>query len=127
MPIIKDKNEVVLFSNPIKLYLFKDKQRVKVSFKITDYVVINREFSQDNFEYILENYDIGEGIQGNIKDIDDSKIWWHHSKQGPRPECEPANFIGINFNRYSFRISTQEMDFVYMNYYHQKNNKMHWD
>ena len=127
MSISKDKNDVVLFSDPLKIYLFKDKQRVKVSFKITDYVVMNREFSQDNFEHILENYNIGEGVQGTVKDIDNSKIWWFRSRSGPRPECEPANFIGINFNRYSFRISLQKMDFIYRNYYHQKNNKMHWD
>ena len=46
MPTIKDNNNVVLFSDPFKVYLFKDKQIVKLSFKITDYVVINREFKQ---------------------------------------------------------------------------------
>jgi hypothetical protein len=127
MPIIKDNNNVVLFTEPLKIYLFKDKQRVKVSFKITDYVVINREFKQDNFEYILENYNIRDGIQGNIKDIDDNKVWWFHSKFGPRPESKPANFVGINFNRYSFRIAVQEMERIKENYYHQKSNKMHWD
>ena len=127
MPTILDHNDVVIFYDPLKIYLFKDKQRVKVSFKITDYVVINREFKQEDFEYILENWNIGEGVQGNIRDIDDNKIWWYHSKFGPRPECEPANFVGINFNRYSFRISVQEMERIKENYYHQKSNKMHWD
>ena len=127
MPTIKDSNNVVLFTEPLKIYLFKDKQKVKVSFKITDYVVINREFEQEDFEYILENWNIGEGVQGNIKDIDNNKIWWFHSKFGPRPECEPANFVGINFNRYSFRISVQEMELMKNTYFHQKTNKMHWD
>ena len=127
MRTILDHNDVVIFYDPLKIYLFKDEQRVKVSFRINDYVVINREFKQEDFEYILENWNIGEGVQGNIRDIDDSKIWWFHSKFGPRPECRPANFVGINFNRYNFRIPVQEMERIKENYYHQKSNKMHWD
>ena len=127
MPTIKDDNHVVLFTDPIKLYLFKDKERVKVSFKITDYVVINREFKQKDFEFIIENWNIDDGIQGNIETIGDGKIWWYYSRFGPRPEFVPAQFVGINFNRYSFRISLEEMFRVKEDYLHQKNNKMHWD
>ena len=127
MRTILDNNDVVLFYDPLKIYLFKDKKKVKVSFRITDYIVTNREFKQEDFEYILENWNIGEGVQGNIRDIDDNKIWWFHSKFGPRPECRPANFVGINFNRYSFRISVQEMELMKNTYFHQKTNKMHWD
>tara|TARA_B110001454_G_scaffold176575_1_gene168734 strand:+ start:1010 stop:1390 length:381 start_codon:yes stop_codon:yes gene_type:complete len=126
MPITKDSNNVVLFSDLLKIYLFKDKERVKVSFKITDYVVINREFSQENFEYILENWKIGEGVQ-KLSTIGDGHIWWFHGRFGPRPECVPANFVSINFNRYSFRISVEEMERITENYYYQKSNKMHWD
>ena len=127
MPIIKDDNNVVLFSDPFKVYLFKDTQRVKISFKITDYVVLGREFKQENFEYILANWNTEEGIQGDIRDVDNNKYWWYHSKFGPRPESEPADFVGINFNRYSFRFSVQEMESLKTTYFHQKNNKMHWD
>lgn len=127
MPTIKDNNNVVLFSDPFKVYLFKDKKRVKLSFKITDYIVVNREFKQEDFEYILNNWKIGDGIQGNIRDIDDNKIWWYWSKFGPRPECIPADFVAINFNRYSFRFSLKDMESMYIAYIHQKNNKMHWD
>ena len=127
MPTTKDSNNVVLFSDPFKVYLFKDKNRVKLSFKITDYVVLGREFKQEDFEYILEHWNVGEGVQGGIRDVDDNKYWWYHSKFGPRPECEPANFVGINFNRYSFRFSVLDMISLQNAYLHQKNNKMHWD
>ena len=58
MPTVKDNNNVVLFSDPFKVYLFKDIQQVKISFKITDYVVLGREFKQEDFEYILEYHQL---------------------------------------------------------------------
>tara|TARA_B110001454_G_scaffold215777_1_gene237822 strand:+ start:235 stop:483 length:249 start_codon:yes stop_codon:yes gene_type:complete len=81
--------------------------------------------SQENFEYILENWNVGEGVQG--LDYGEGRMWWYHSQFGPRPECIPANMVCINFNRFSFRISVEEMERIKENYYHQKNNKMHWD
>ena len=126
MRTILDHNDVVIFYDPLKIYLFKDKKKVKVSFKITDYIVTNQEFKQEDFEYILENWNIGEGVQG-IETIDDDKVWWYHSKFGPRPKCVPANFVSINFNRFSLRIPVEEMERIKENYYHQKTNKMHWD
>ena len=75
MPTIKDNNNVVLFSDPIKIYLFKDEQLVKVSFKISDYVVTNRDITQESFEHILENYNVDDGVQG-IEMHDNGKIWW---------------------------------------------------
>jgi hypothetical protein len=126
MPTIKDSNNVVLFSDPLKIYLFKDDKTVKVSFKVTDYIVTNREFKQEDFEYILENWKIGEGVQG-LEMKHDGKVWWYHSAFGPRPECIDANMVCINFSRFSFRISEQEMQRISDNYYHQKSNVMHWD
>ena len=126
MPTFQDTNNVVLFNDPIKIYLFKDEQLVKVSFKISDYVVTNRDITQESFEHILENYNVGDGVQG-IEMHDNGMIWWYHSKFGPRPECIPADMVCINFNRFSFRISSDEMNRIKENYYHQKNNKMHWD
>ena len=41
MNTIVDHNNVVLFSEPIKIDLFKEEKEVKISFKITDYVVTN--------------------------------------------------------------------------------------
>ena len=128
MPTILDNNNVVLFNDPIKLYLFKDTLIVKVSFKITDYVVINREFSQKDFEFILDNWQDDDGVQGNINDLDNNKIWWYYSKFGPRPESiSGVSMVCINFNRYSFRFTLDEMKRVTENYYHQKTSKMHWD
>ena len=126
MPTIKDNNNVVLFNDPIKIYLFKDEQLVKVSFKISDYVVTNRDITQEAFEHILENYNIDDGVQG-IEMHDNGKIWWYHSKSGPRPECEPASFAAVNFNRFSFRFSIDTMNKLKETYEHQKNNLMHWD
>ena len=121
----KDENGVVLFIDPIKIYLFKDEKEVKISFKITDYIVTNRSMSQENFEYILANYNKGDGVQG--LEMDDGKIWWYYSEFGPRPKCLPASMVCVNFARFSFRFSLQEMERIAAEYERQKNNVMHWD
>tara|TARA_B110000211_G_C13796068_1_gene428421 strand:+ start:329 stop:598 length:270 start_codon:yes stop_codon:yes gene_type:complete len=89
-------------------------------------MVTNRDFRQHDFEHILEFWNVGEGVQG-IETMGDGKVWWYHSEFGPRPECVPANMVCINFSRFSFRMSVEEMERIKESYYHQKNNKMHWD
>lgn len=125
--LTKDDKGVVLFDQPIKIYLFKHEKEVKVSFKLTDYCVTNRTFTQEEFENILENWDVDEGIQGMHLFHENSKIWWYLSRSGPRPVCEPANFVSVNFNRFNFRFSVCTMSTLKLEYARQKNNVMHWD
>tara|TARA_B110000285_G_C15032283_1_gene567406 strand:- start:86 stop:469 length:384 start_codon:yes stop_codon:yes gene_type:complete len=126
MPTILDENDVVLFSDPIKTYLFKEKQRVKVSFRLTDYLVTNIELTQETFEFILGHWKINKGIRG-LKTLHHGQISWAYSTCGPRPARVPASMVCINFSGFDFRISLKEMERVTENYYHQKDNKMHWD
>ena len=126
MPTILDENGVVLFSDPIKTYLFKEAERVKVSFRLTDYLVTNISLSQYNFEFMLENWKIGKGVQ-QLDTLHHGKMSWTYSKCGPRPARVPASMVCINFDGFNFRISVTEMERVMEDYYYQKDNKMHWD
>ena len=126
MNIIVDHNNVVLFSETIKIYLFKKEKEVKISFKITDYVVTNIKVTQEQFEEILAKWKTDDGIQG-METNDCGKIWWYYNDCGPRPARLPASYVNVSFKRYSFRFSVAEMVKLKEEYFRQKNNKMHWD
>ena len=118
-----DKDDVYLMDKPIKIYLFKEADEVKISFRITDYVNFHREMSIEHFQYICDNWRTGvEGLETK-----NGKYFWYYSDCGPRPECVPAKFVQINVGGWSFRISVLEMESVVEEFNYQKNNKMHWD
>jgi len=118
-----DENNVYLMDKPVKIYLFKDKDEVKVSFRVTDYCNIHRYIETEKFEYILANWRTGvEGLETRS-----GKYYWYYSDCGPRPDCVPAQFVVINTREWSFRISVQDMEQMEAEYEHQKHNKMHWD
>ena len=50
MSTIVDHHNVVLFNDLIKIYLFKEEKKVKVSFKITDYLTTHFAVTQEQFE-----------------------------------------------------------------------------
>lgn len=126
MNTIVDHNNVVLFNDLIKIYLFKEEKKVKVSFKITDYIVTHFSVSQDQFEEILAKWKTEDGIQG-MESNDCGKIWWYYNDCGPRPTRVPASYVTVSFKRYNFRFSVGEMLKLKTEYFRQKNNKMHWD
>ena len=113
-----------LFDKPIKLYVFKREDEVNVSFKITDTVTINRQFSIEEFEYIVKSWrDPGvSGMQTN-----DGRIWWEWRDCGPRPECEPADFVAVSFGGWNFRFETETMEELCSEFIKQLNTKNHWD
>ena len=45
-----------LFDKPIKIYVFKDEDEVSVSFRITDVVTINRNFTIAEFYQIVREW-----------------------------------------------------------------------
>lgn len=120
---MKDVNNVYLMTKPIKIYVFKIAQEVKISFRISDYCALTKNMSMQNFQYICDNWK--KGVQG--LETSAGKFYWYHSDTGPRPECEPADFVAINFGDWSFRISTNEMEDLVEEFHLQCNTKMHWD
>lgn len=126
MSTIVDHHNVPIFNELIKIYLFKKEKKVKVSFKITDYVVTNFAVTQDQFEEILAKWKTDDGIQA-MQSEDCGKIWWFYNDCGPRPTRVPASYVNVSFKRYNFRFSVAEMLKLKNEYLRQKNNKMHWD
>jgi len=118
-----DENNVYLMDKPIKIYVFKDKNEVKVSFRITDYCNYHREMTIEDFQYICDNWRAGvDGLETK-----GGKFYWYYSDCGPRPEQVPAQFVQINIASWSFRISVQEMLSLVDEFNYQLNNHMHWD
>lgn len=120
-----DTDGVYLMKLPVKMYVFKDSQTVKLSFRITDYCVINRNLSVEQMHTICDNWNVGEGVQG--MQIEGSRLFWYRSRTGPRPERIPADFVVINTYPFSLRISVPEMQKLVQDFHHQLNNQMHWD
>lgn len=118
-----DRDGVWRMSQPIKLYLFKDEESVKISFRVTDYMNIGRSMSEEHFQYICDNW--REGVEG--LETKSGKYYWYLSKSGPRPEQVPCEFVQINTGPFSFRISVKQMEELVAEFDKQKITKMHWD
>ena len=118
-----DSNGVWRMSKPIKIYLFKDEDMVKLSFRVTDYFNIGRHMSKEHFQYICDNWRTGvEGLETKS-----GKYYWYLSHLGPRPEQVPCKFVQVNTGPFSLRFSVKEMEELVEEFEYQKNNKMHWD
>lgn len=117
------KIDMIKFSTPIKIYVFKDQKEVAVSFKVTETCVFRKWIKQEQFQYIMDNW--REGVEGYETDM--GKVWWSHRDRGPRPLCPPADFVAIDFGDWSFRITTKEMEELEKEFERQKITKNHWD
>lgn len=115
--------DMINFDLPIKIFVFKDDSEVKVCFKISDTCVLNKFISIEDFQYICNNWRNGvNGLETNM-----GKVWWEHRTSGPRPKCESADFVSINFGDWSFRITTLEMEQLVQEFNIQLIAKNHWD
>ena len=118
-----DLNNVVMFKQDVKAYLFKESQAVKISFRVSDYMVVNLHISQEDMEHILQHW--RTGVHG--LETGSGRVWWYHKDRGPRPHCIPADYVSIDFLHYNFRISVHTMLQLQDSYNYQKNNHIHWD
>jgi hypothetical protein len=115
--------DILEFTAPIKIYVFKQDQEVSVSFLVSPHCVITRWTSLADFKYICDNWRTGvEGLETNM-----GRIWWSHRDVGPRPECQPADFVAISFGDWNFRIGTEFMKSLEQEFYRQLNSQNHWD
>ena len=116
------------FTSPLQTYLNKVDKTVSLSIKITNSCVNTYTFTQKQFENILEYWNQPGGAKFNT----DNGSWIvQHKKRGPRPICEPANFVRIDFWRdeqsFHYRVDYKDMIEVTKDYFYQKQNTMHWD
>ena len=94
------QNEFLPFTKPIKLYLFKAENAVQLSFRISDYTVLNERVSIQDMDIICKEWNNG-GVNGIETWM--GKVFWEERKFGPRPKCEPASFVAISFGKWNYR------------------------
>lgn len=117
------KTDILEFTSPIKIYVFKNENTVKISFLITPACVMDKWVSIDQFDYICKNWQ--PGVNG--LETDNGRVWWEHRTVGPRPECLPADFVAISWGEWNFRISTDAMTQLSQEFYQQLGQKNHWE
>lgn len=93
------------FKKEIKLYV--ERNEVQVGFRISDTAVFKSAFTIAEFEYIINNWRTGvEGYRTEMA----GRIFWGYRDCGPRPDCEPMEFVAISIKGYEFRISVDGME-----------------
>ena len=118
------------FNQKLKLYLFKDRQWVDLSVKVTDDYVITYHMSVQILDKILDQWTNPHG--GFDERIEPGyKITVQYKTQTPRPECANANYVrfsvfknGITHNH---RLEYNDILYLQKELFYQKNNQMHWD
>ena len=106
------------FTQPLKIYLFKDQNRVDVSVKVNDTLVNGYRFTISDFEKIVDNWQGGYAVV-------------EYKKHGPRPERKLDPYvrfsISIGYGTFHHRLTYNDMLQLEKEYFYQKNNKMYWD
>lgn len=117
------QTDILEFTKPIKIYVFKSTNEVKLSFLISAHCVRDIWMSIEHFKHICDNW--RTGVSG--LETDAGKFWWEHRTCGPRPECEPADFVAISWSDWNFRISTAFMKELVDEFNNQITMSNHWD
>lgn len=115
---------LIPFTDTVKIYVLKNENAVQVNFRITDVCVVSKRFTLDEFKTIIEGW--REGISG-LETEDSGRIWWEHRDCGPRPVCEPANFVAISIQGWHWRLTVGQMEIIEKEYHKQLVKINHWD
>ena len=104
------------FDKPIKIYLFKNKNMVSLSFFVTSYLTNQYNLKITEFESELSN------------------TYWLIEKKsrGPRPEKKPCKpFMRVSISTVGttahYRFYIDDWSKMISEYLYQKNSVMHWD
>ena len=121
-------HDMLNFTKPAKLYLFKDRAQVNLSILVSDTCVNGYNFTVTEFEELLDGWDKPTGVE--LKTAAAHFIV-AHKHFTPRPECANTSYVrfsvfshGMTFHH---RLSYDDMQSLRTEYFYQKNNRMHWD
>ena len=112
------------FDNTLKIYVFKKEHAVQLSFKLSEQAVFTDRVSIKDMEIICQEWNNG-GVNGIETWM--GKVYWEERKVGPRPDCKPASFVAIQFNKWNFRLTIKEMEDVINEFNKQLEGDNHWD
>lgn len=111
----------MIFTSPIKLYYFKEENQISLSIKVNDNFVNTYRFTEQQFDNIVDKWNQPGGIEFKT---DNGSWMFQHKKRGPRPICEPSNYVRIDFWRdeqsFHYRIGYDDMILLVKDYYYQK-------
>lgn len=92
------------FKRAIKLYIEEDE--VLCSFRLSDVAIVTKIFTVAEFQYIIDHWVLG--VSG-FETEHSGRIWWEYRDCGPRPQCEPMEFVAVNIQGFGFRLSIDDM------------------
>jgi hypothetical protein len=111
----------MIFENSVKMYYFKDTKDVSFSIRVNDNFVNTYRFTEEQFDKIIENWNKPGGIEFRTNN---GSWMFQHKKRGPRPVCEPANYVRVDFWRdeqsFHYRLSYDNMINIVKDYFYQK-------
>jgi hypothetical protein len=116
------------FNSVFKLYLIKNTNKVKLAIKVSDNLVNEFFFNQEQFDQIMNGWENNKGIEIKVDSIN-----WNFmlKKSSPRPVNQPTSYVKIsayiNGMGLHFRVSYDDMIVLKKDYFYQKNHKMYWD
>ena len=112
------------FMTPIKIYLFKDRQRVKMTVMVRPTFGITYLWEQEQFEYMLENWQ----NECNCKALGANIFVGPKKSKDPQHEDEKyVRFSAMTQYGTEHRFSYRVFMNLEREYYRQKNNEMPWD
>jgi len=113
------------FDKTFKLYLIKG-QRVDLSIKISESMVVGYRFRIKEFENIIKGWE--NGFEG---DTSGGYVFIEYKKYGPRPERRYDPYVRFSISNNGLtnhhRVTYDDMYDLTKEWNHQKTNKMYWD
>ena len=117
-------NYVKPFTEVFKIYLFKKRQRVKMTIRVNDTFGTTYYWDQEVFEEMLENWE--NDWSGKARGID---VFIGPKKTGDEGNFK-KKFVRMSFSGragFEHRVSRRDMIALKEEYNRQKNNPMPWD
>ena len=116
------------FTSNLKMYLFKEKNKVSFSVKVSDTCVSEYSFTVEEFNEFIEQWDKPGGVDKQYSEVHWSVM---HKKSTPRPESSSASYIRLSAYKNGIgmhhRVDYVDMLNIRKDYFYQQNNKMYWD
>ena len=115
------------FDKTFKIYLFKDKDTVDWTIKISNSYAHTYTLTKNDMMLFLANWDTEAGYSFNIVN---GGGFVQHKKTTPRPESASADYVRITIwsgIQHQYRVNTADMMDLASNFDYQCRNKMFWD
>ena len=116
-----NKDYIKPFTNTFKFYLFKHRERAKLTVMINETFGITYLWDQDQFEEMITSWEdewTGKALGANI---------FVGPKKGDGNKDRFVRFSSSAQFGTEHRFSYNQMEELNKEYFHQKNNKMTWD